>query len=50
MVALNKRGVDSSFEFRKKIAKANGILNYTGTTKQNLYLLELMRQGKLIKP
>lgn len=48
--ALNKRGVDSSFEFRKKIAKANGLLNYTGTAKQNLYLLELMRQGKLIKP
>lgn len=48
--ALNKRGVDSSFEFRKKIAKVNGILNYTGTAKQNLYLLELMRQGKLIKP
>ena len=48
--ALNKRGVDSSFEFRKKIAKVNGILNYTGTAKQNLYLLNLMRQGKLIKP
>ena len=48
--ALKKRGVDSSFEFRKKIAKVNGILNYTGTAKQNLYLLELMRQGKLIKP
>ena len=48
--ALKKRGYDSSFESRKKIAKVNGILNYTGTTKQNLYLLELMRQGKLIKP
>lgn len=48
--ALKKRGVDSSFRFRKKIAVANGITNYTGTVEQNLYLLGLMRKGKLIKP
>lgn len=48
--ALKKRGVKSSMAFRKKIAKANGIKNYTGTSKQNSKLLNLMKKGKLIKP
>ena len=48
--ALKKRGVNSSMAFRKKIAKANGIKNYTGTAKQNKKLLNLMKKGKLIKP
>ena len=48
--ALKKRGVSSSFSYRKKIAKANGIKNYTGTAKQNYKLLNLMKKGKLIKP
>ena len=48
--ALKKRGVNSSMSFRKKIASANGIKNYTGTAKQNTKLLNLMKKGKLIKP
>ena len=48
--ALKNRGVNSSMSFRKKIAKANGIKNYTGTAKQNTKLLNLMKKGKLIKP
>ena len=48
--ALKKRGVSSSFSYRKKIAKANGIKNYTGTASQNTKLLKLMKKGKLIKP
>ena len=48
--ALKKRGVKSSMAFRKKIAKANGIKNYTGSAKQNSKLLNLMKKGKLIKP
>lgn len=48
--ALKKRGVNSSMSFRKKIAKANGIKNYTGTASQNTKLLNLMKKGKLIKP
>ena len=48
--ALKRRGVKSSMAFRKKIAKANGIKNYTGTAKQNSKLLNLMKKGKLIKP
>ena len=42
-------GVDSSFNNRKKIAKANGISNYEGTSSQNEKLLDLARQGKLKK-
>lgn len=48
--ALKKRGVSSSLSYRKKIAKANGIKNYTGTASQNTKLLNLMKKGKLIKP
>lgn len=48
--ALKKRGVNSSFAYRKKIAQANGIKNYTGTASQNTKLLNLMKKGKLIKP
>ena len=48
--ALKKRGVNSSLSYRKKIAKANGIKNYTGTASQNTKLLNLMKKGKLIKP
>lgn len=35
---------------RTKIAKANGISTYIGTSKQNTKLLNLLKQGKLLKP
>lgn len=41
---------DSSLKTRKSIAKANGIANYSGDYSQNVYLLELAKQGLLIKP
>lgn len=47
--ALKSVGVDSSMTNRKKIAKANGISNYTGTSSQNTKLLNLLKQGKLKK-
>ena len=47
--ALNQIGINSSFENRKMIAQKNGINNYTGTTEQNLKLLELLKKGKMIK-
>lgn len=47
--ALTSIGVDSSFNNRKKIAKANNISNYSGTAAQNTKLLELLKNGKLIK-
>ena len=48
--ALKEQGYSSSFTYRKKVAAANGIRLYTGTSKQNIALLTLMKQGKLIKP
>lgn len=49
--ALTSIGVkDTSKTFRAKIAKANGITSYSGTTAQNEKLLKLLKQGKLIKP
>ena len=47
--ALKSIGVDSSFSNRKKIATKNSITNYTGTASQNTTLLNLLKQGKLIK-
>ena len=47
--ALKAVGVDSSKSNRTKIAKANGITNYTGTASQNTQLLNLLKQGKLKK-
>lgn len=49
--ALKSLKIDYSFSNRKKIAKANGIkLLYLGTSSQNIKLLNLLKQGKLIKP
>lgn len=49
VVALKSIGVDSSFSYRKKIAKANGIKLYVGSSKQNIELLTKLKTGKLIK-
>lgn len=48
--ALASIKVNGSFNNRKKIATANGIMPYLGTAKQNVKMLELFKQGKLIKP
>ena len=47
--ALNNIGVDSSYSNRKSIAEINGIYGYSGSYDQNLKLLNLLKQGKLIK-
>lgn len=47
--SLNKIGADSSYKNRALIAVKNGIHGYTGTKEQNLMLLELLNEGKLIK-
>lgn len=47
--ALKEMGIDSSFKHRTQIAKANGIKIYVGSAKQNIKLLSLFKQGKLIK-
>ena len=43
-------GADHSFNYRKKIAVANGVQNYIGTPTQNLKLLNLLKQGRLVMP
>lgn len=48
--ALKSIGENSSFTNRNKIASANGITNYMGTSTQNNRLLTLLKEGKLIKP
>jgi N-acetylmuramoyl-L-alanine amidase len=48
--ALKDLGINSSYSYRKKIAAANKISGYIGTAKQNTQMLNLLKQGKLIKP
>lgn len=43
-------GEDKSFAFRTKVAHANGINDYKGTAAQNLALVALAKEGKLVKP
>lgn len=43
-------GANISFAYRKKIAEANGVKGYIGTATQNMKLLKLLKQGKLIMP
>lgn len=46
---LNKVGANSSYNNRKIIAMANGVENYTGTAAQNTELLNLLKNGMLLK-
>ena len=48
--ALKAINVDASFANRQRIARANGINNYTGTAAQNNQLLSLLRAGRLVRP
>jgi N-acetylmuramoyl-L-alanine amidase len=48
--ALKNIGEDNSFNYRKNIAKINSIKNYTGTATQNIRMLELLKNGTLLKP
>lgn len=47
--ALKSLKIDSSFKNRKKIAAANNIKLYIGTGSQNTKMLNLLKQGKLVK-
>lgn len=48
--ALKSIGEKYSYDYRTKVANINKISNYMGTSVQNTYLLNLLKQGKLIKP
>lgn len=39
---------DTSYLHRKRIAKENGMGNYSGTASQNTYLLNLLKMGQLV--
>ncbi|MDE5772355.1 MAG: hypothetical protein K2I06_12145 [Ruminococcus sp.] len=47
---LKSIGVDSSFDYRRRIAEANGIWDYSGTQSQNDTLLYLLKNGQLKNP
>lgn len=47
--ALDKIGVDSSYNNRERIAAVNGIKNYKGTAEQNTKMFLLLMSGKLQK-
>lgn len=47
--ALKQINVDSSFSYRLRLANYNGISNYTGTGEQNIKMLEMLKNGSLIK-
>ena len=46
--ALKSLGIDNSKANRTAIANKNGIPNYKGTSAQNIQLLTLLKQGKLL--
>lgn len=48
--ALKSIGEKYSYDYRKSIARINGIINYMGTNVQNTRMLNLLKEGKLIKP
>ena len=45
--ALKEINIESSYEYRSKLAKLNDIKNYSGTASQNNKLLNLLKQGLL---
>ena len=47
--ALKTINVDSSYNYRKKLAQKNGINNYRGSYSQNVKMLSLLKKGKLKK-
>ena len=48
--ALKSIGEKYSYDYRNSIARINGIVNYMGTNVQNTRMLNLLKEGKLIKP
>lgn len=48
--ALQSLKIDSNYNYRKSIARINGISEYSGTPEQNTKMLNLLKEGKLLKP
>ena len=49
VAALKSIKVDSSFDFRKKIAQKNNVKDYTGKAQENTQLLTKLKAGRLRK-
>ena len=49
VTALSQLKINSSYDYRAKIAVKNGITGYRGTAAQNTKMLNLLKQGKLKK-
>ena len=47
--AMSEIGIDGSRDHRNKVAAANGIAGYSGSYTQNVTMLTLLKQGKLVK-
>lgn len=47
--AMNDMGIDGSYAHRKAVAAANGVSEYSGLYTQNVTLLTLLKQGKLVR-
>jgi len=45
--ALKQINIDSSYAYRNQLAKLNNINNYSGTSEQNIYMLNLLKNGNL---
>lgn len=48
--ALESINEDGSYKYRCKIASKNKITGYMGTAEQNIYMLDLLKRGLLLKP
>ena len=48
--ALKSIGEKSDYNYRVQIGRTNNILNYVGTSVQNQALLNLLKNGVLLKP
>ena len=47
---LRAINAQSSYDYRTKIAEINGIEHYTGHPEQNIHMLNLLKEGKLLRP
>lgn len=48
--ALNSIGEDASYNARCDIAQVNNISDYHGSAEQNMYMLQLLKEGNLKRP
>ena len=39
-----------NFDYRAKIAERNGMESYLGKPEQNIYMLNLLKNGRLLRP